>query len=115
MSATLAPHRQTLEVAACDVVPGDRIVQDGFIGMTVDYVDPHPFRAGFVVVSYSLAPGDRIVQDGFIDMTVDYVDPHPFRAGFVVVSYSPVAGIYGERAFVAAQPVVVQRMMEGAH
>lgn len=57
MSATLAPHRQAIEVRAADLEPGDRIVQDGFIGMTVDYCDPHAFRAGFVVVSYTICGG----------------------------------------------------------
>jgi hypothetical protein len=54
MSATLAP---AIDIRACDVRPGDRIIADGFIGMTVDYVDEHPFRGGFVVVDYTICGG----------------------------------------------------------
>jgi hypothetical protein len=35
MSATLAPHRQSVEVLACDLEPGDVITAEGRIAITV--------------------------------------------------------------------------------
>lgn len=79
MSATLAPHHESVEIRAHELQPGDRIVKDGFIGLGVDFVDPHAFRKGFVVVSYTFGR------------------------------------IHGERAFVADEPLVVERLMSGSH
>lgn len=53
MSATLAPTRHTLEIPARELQPGDRIVGDGVIPVMVEFVDPHPFRVGFMFVAYT--------------------------------------------------------------
>lgn len=70
MSATLAPTRHTLEIPARDLQPGDRIVGDGVIPLMVDYVDPHPYRAGFVVIAYTFSGiyGEKIIAGNLMQV-----------------------------------------------